>query len=653
MLFLLMWGQHTCFKGDDNVLRIDSNRYKIDVEYYENNIHLDSFKVWVDVSQYGCALQLIEAKLEWLQEDMSSVFKVYGKRWANLSTPEISKDALRLLLDTTKLPLSANCYVLTKKKELSVDISKVVMPCLAHCKKELKKNYEYYSDTIELLEGYIEYSHYKSMRDNMRKKIYLFQKTDLMSPNNLPISTVSSYYERQSTGRYYTKNDAIQTWCKESLPSLTVPKGYFLAWSDFDQIDLRVAANLVLLQNAKESDIEVFKTTDDKYEAMARIMYTSLGMPFSVDGFKQIRKSFKVSVLARMYGAKYETMMQSGDVDGSVIKALNSYYNSHQYYQQYLKAFNDAIGYNCEVMVYDYFGFKRTIYANQIKPLDACLNSPIQSTSNDVVILWVNELVKAFRDLGFGEDKFSVYLIRHDEALFLVHEDCKPYLWLFKKMSEIRIDDWTPLTNKPSFGYNYTIEDKDLMKNYETSIANNFDKTVEDSGYTFTGRKYLSCKATANVFSFYPDTPVTFAIQLFAMSPQYIGMSNAIKSVFNENDKTTYKEAYSLAKQCMDEFKTSFNPNDNVQVFMRNTIDRYNRYYNLNLINNKMDNTWQVVKSSELIKFIEDNGIGYVTFINPFVSKLPLIKNDVQYKYDKDSYPHDSIVNLLEKYCYG
>lgn len=314
----------------------------------------------------------------------------------------------------------------------------------------------------EFLDSFIDYrEHNKAAKDMIKKVAERFEDTEVPG-----ISSLSYYWSRALTGRLYTNNDNVQNIAKLYLPALTGPNDdYYLVWGDFDQIDLRVAYYTVISES--EEDDKLFAQYDDKYEAIARIIDRKLGREFNLENFKDNRKKYKTGILARCYGQSLQRLVRTvGDKDFA--RMLDNYFKSNKRYSKWYDTVCALVDCYDSLSVYTYFGNECFVTLDDCstsdQKVDRILNCPIQGTSNDIIMHMVNKTVSAFRSAGFGEDKFRVYMIRHDEPIFMIHKDALPYLHLIRDNTIIQVDDWGPLTMSLEIGKYYTENQYDDFK---------------------------------------------------------------------------------------------------------------------------------------------------------------------------------------------
>lgn len=305
---------------------------------------------------------------------------------------------------------------------------------------------------VEFLTNFIAYRKHKKAAGDMLKRVNeRFENTSVQG-----ISSLSYEWTRALSGRMYTRHDNIQNIAKLYLTAMTVPNDdYLLVWGDFDQIDLRVAYYTVISESAE--DDKIFNTYDDKYEAIARIIDKRLNREFNIDNFKENRIKYKRGILARCYGQSIQSSIGTvGDKDFA--KMLDEYFKANDRYTSWYDSVVSKVD-SENVTVYTYFGHERNVNFNDLttsdKKIDRLLNCPIQGTSNDIIANMVNKTVRDFRNIGVDEEKFRVYMVRHDEPIFIIHKSCLQYLYLIKRNTVIQVDDWGPITMSLDIGKYY------------------------------------------------------------------------------------------------------------------------------------------------------------------------------------------------------
>lgn len=350
----------------------------------------------------------------------------------------------------------------SRSREISLSKEKVLKPLL-------NKGY-----STEFLSEFISFREHNKAAGDMAKKLKeRFNNTHVDN-----VSELSYSWTKSITGRLYTVNENIQNIAKVYLSAMRGPSDdYLLVWGDFDQIDLRVAYYTILSESAEDDDI--FEHTDDKYEAVARIMDKKLNREFNLEKFKENRNKYKKGILARCYGQSLSQLNETiGDKDFCVM--LDNYYKQNKRYSCWYDSIIELIRSDVDsVDIYTYFGSKNHVKLSDCKTsaekLDRLLNCPIQGTSNDIVMHMTNETVKSFRSAGISEEFFRVYMIRHDEPIFLIHKDYLHMLPKIQSNTMISVDDWGPITMTLGIGTYYNVDESEK---YESYFNKNLNKDI-------------------------------------------------------------------------------------------------------------------------------------------------------------------------------
>lgn len=423
------------------MLQFSRNKDKVDTEQYELNLRQNGFIL--------CDKESME--LQYLYDTaLRDSLYVYAidvmKCRSGYIYSELSRQVLYNYL--TKVEKCPERYFQKRGVQgFSLDLKKVIEPLYAN------------GFAKDFLDVYRDYSSCASRCSSIKSILAGLQETDLIDVNGRKLGKLPYSVNKQLNLRYNYRNfDIVSQLPKDYVENVTVEDGYFLAWGDFAQADLRVAYNL-LLRN--DENYKIMMETDDKYEGIAKLVMASIGMPFDPVKFKEERKLYKVYVLETLYGTRAAQTKKEDEF----VRRLRSYLDTCEKYKDYVKRIMKRMELNLPVITTSYFGyeqmvppFKRT--TNEI--LNFALNSPIQTGTSEVMILTVNRIIERFRALGYTEDDISVYMARHDEVVFKCKKSILEDAWLFEESSEIVIDDWIPLRLDFMFGYQYKHEDKDL-----------------------------------------------------------------------------------------------------------------------------------------------------------------------------------------------
>lgn len=523
-----------------------------DFDQYEQNIKAHGAQVYVDYQRYVLRLNNFAGLLATAERELVRLIRLISlNKYTDISTDSICCTLSRFC--------GINEEELTQTRAdgdvtWSLDQVKIVQPLKEKLDRNLNMPYESLRNASELIDTYIQYKDYKTCVDNARAKLKRFKKTDMPGWSGDLVS-IDFVYEQKDTGRYYTKNDNLQAWNLNMVPSITVPKGYFLFWADFAQIDLRVAYHIYLKQAGSDSD-KIYQEESDKYRAIYKIMCKALDQEPDLDLFKQYRPAFKKAILSAIYNAAERSLaidMKNKDLAGS----LFTYVHSNSGYSQFRKILDNVIDFGIELPIKDYFGFTRMIplptrmdkwTRNQL--VSKACNTPIQATSNGILMLWLENLLQGFEKYGFNRKEHVIpYLIRHDEAIFMVHQSVMPYLWVFNEFMQIALDDWGILELEPHIGLFY----KEPMEELETAYAHQIEEHTKD----YTPRQVNSPRKPVY-------RPISDVIPVYAYALmddlQYLRMAYPGQSASTQQEACAQLEAY--AQQATD-------PNDPAARWIR------------------------------------------------------------------------------------
>lgn len=606
----------------------------IPIETFEDEISINGFSVYIDQRKYTLsmmiALALTDTALKHLLDKI-----IY---MSNGRLRDFNKESFGRFLIKCGAPENIVCSGTGGR--VALNKARVISPLLSYIETRLRSAPVYYADLRDLVLLYKDYIESKHRSDTMFKKHERFKLIDEYNKEGQQLCEITSLYERQSTGRYYTNSDNLQGWNLYAVPTFNCPKDYFLVWADFDQIDLAVAANMILF-NGKPELREIFSMYPDKYEAMSRIIYDSLNMPFDKGRFQLNRKPIKTSILARLYGAGLDTIRRNGFKDLSDAHALDTYFNNHKYYNEYRTNFEKAITFGGEVTARDYFGIERTIPVPQnpvqrSRVIDKCLNTPIQSTSNDIVMLWVLNIVKYFRDMGVGKELFRPYLLRHDEGLFIAHKSLLEHMWIFKQFGSIAIDDWSEITVSPKFGYHYTVEDEELTDAYEKAVTLNQSKITPYQQGAPSTDTWVATGRPLEVYVYAPVTVAVFIYNIIQYAPGWELEAQELYAKIRSKDLTATQYATKVIQAYADEDSTGVT---------KDKLSNYNKYGGIFAL--AIDGVYYTFTASEFLSYIKDNNYKYLTLHNSTMNDY-VIHDGVQMRYNKCTSYHD-VVNVLKE----
>lgn len=446
---------------------------KPDFEQYERTIHADGARIFVDYQKYILSLNYFSGMFEATRIELANILGITSLgKYIEVTPHNVIQTLVRYCgLNERDLQVRKP----DKQYVFSLDQTKILNPL----KEKLDKRADTASESVrlasEIVDLYLKYKEYKTCMDNARAKLKRFSKSEFEGWSS-ELVTIDFMYEMKDTGRYYTKNDNIQTWNLNMAPSITVPKGYVLFWADFAQIDLRVAYHVFLKEPDTEYD-KIYQEETDKYRAIYKIMCLSLGQSPDLELFTKYRPAFKKAILSAIYNAAKHSL--AVDIKNSdLAESLYAYIHNNPGYKAFRERLQRVIDFGIEIPIRDYFGFNRVVpltsnrdfWATNQLVSKGC-NTPIQATSNGILMLWLESVLSGFEELGFNRDQHVIpYLIRHDEVLFMIHQSVLPYLWKFNEYMQIALDDWDLLTLEPHLGFFYKNPMPELEEQYLNQV---------------------------------------------------------------------------------------------------------------------------------------------------------------------------------------
>lgn len=447
-----------------------------DVEQYAKDIGATGTQILVDPLKMSTMFALISAKAASAGR-IASTYLYYGSK-RRYADPDSKDDLIQTLVDCG---CTYNDFCPKGSDKESVDKTKVLNPLLSKLSNSLDKGVmdKGIEDAALVLTSYLDYKSLKTLKSSAKAKLGRMSAEDYEGSNNKKLKAVRFMYEQKETGRFYTRDDSIQNWPLELCHAITAEKDYFLLWCDFDQIDFRVGYHLYLREPGSDAD-KIYLAADDKYRAMYEIICRSAGQEPDFELFLKYRKAYKKAILSAMYNASEQSLI--ADIQNKTLgHQLYEFFQSNERYQNFRRTIDRAIDFGMEVTVSDYFQFQRTIPVPENRNqrilndlVSKCCNTPIQSTSNSIMLLWLETVLTEFEKLGYSRKRdIMPYLIRHDECIFKVHKDVIKDLWKMADCMSLAIDNWDTLTLEPHCGYYYKEPDEELEKMFADCAEKN------------------------------------------------------------------------------------------------------------------------------------------------------------------------------------
>lgn len=432
-----------------------SRTNKIDVNLYDERINRTGF-IMYDRKKIAADLDYYNAHAETCY-DLARMRMIY-KSGNNCNWMK-SDCIIRYLIEYEHCP--ENYFFRARTKGASLESKRVLIPLR-------EKHY-----AEEFLEHYMEYKSWSTKCSKLKSILDYCTDPAGIAADGTKLFKLPYYASVQKNLRFNYKDfDIISQIPKSMANCICVDDGYFLAWGDFAQSDLRIAYNLFL--RTPEND-KIFNSCEDKYEAFARMIAHLNGEDFDLEKFKDQRQTYKKNTLAPVYGQTSAVLPE----DNVFVQRMVGFLNKIKNYTNYRDRIKQYLDYHVPLMVSSYFGFVQQIYSgagNNATTYEA-LNAPCQTGTSEIVISVVNHILDTAYNLGYTEDDISLYMTRHDEPIFKIKKSALDLMTVLQDHSTVMVDGWTPLRLDWDFGYRYKVPDEELQSKFKDLVAN-FDETI-------------------------------------------------------------------------------------------------------------------------------------------------------------------------------
>lgn len=339
--------------------------------------------------------------------------------------------------------------------------------------------YEEGKYNMEFIAPYLEYNDLKSSISAIKSKYTRMDSTILEGEGVSKCKRMFFHYSEAKTSRVYSKDENIQGISKDYLDTFVPNKGKIFVSFDLDQIDFRVLYNLFLKDDDHVELNRLMKIYSDSYEAMTRYIYSLAGETFNVDYYKENRGKFKTAMLAGAYLQTPEQMTKEID-NYEIASTIRRVYDTSKKFIAYKEKVEKSQKEDVGIMKLESY-FKHTMEEpfktgeNEKAVLAGnmrhAISLPVQSTSTQIKEFVTLELYKRLSKFSNNIDEdFNIYLDRHDEVIIELSEKFSDYLWILQDLSNIAIDDWSPVSLEWKLSRRYTVDDKDLIAKYDKQV---------------------------------------------------------------------------------------------------------------------------------------------------------------------------------------
>ena len=280
--------------------------------------------------------------------------------------------------------------------------------------------------------------------------------------------------------RFSTYDENVIGFYGNVRKSLEVPEGYLLLGADFPQIDGKGA---IYSYFKTDKMLEIAETTKDTYlvfKELARHVkhLGDLAQLEELLNGEEFADTSKLEQIIQKFNPSIMKFDSKGQRDTYKVISLATTYNSEyspfkkiQRAMLYLKSSLEVIGiyrYMSEMAIFleeighpvtskSRFGHKSTITkVGKGGILAKIFNTPIQTTSSEILLMFIIHMMDHFRNLGYTKEDIRVYVNRHDEPLFQIKKEVfVDNVEFIKSAAHILIDGWYPFEIGWDIGYSY------------------------------------------------------------------------------------------------------------------------------------------------------------------------------------------------------
>lgn len=429
---------------------VPTDRFKALMRYHQ--------KLYVNYKDLCNLVYIDEAILENLQSLIQKHIAFYTDEWID------------------KINASNVCYYLEHYENVPNNFltTKGVNGVHYSLNEENRNNLNQYNYVPEFMDLLNTYFGMKTAMENGRSLLKAFKKTDLINNAGKEIWQAPFSYRESDTYRVYTSNISATTIPLKYIKTITAPKDYYIIWSDFAQIDLRCAWNMLLRYNNKSLTQDEPVEKVDFYRMVAEDISNINNLEFNINQFKKDRPKYKVSMLSTINGASINSIIRDTG-DKLFAESLYKYVNEqNKSYKSYKETIYKNIDSCVNFYMQSYFGTKMYMpYKGLDKDIcNASLNRPFQGTSADIQKLVTVDIYDRMQSLIQDKAKFFPILNRHDETLWYIHKDCLKYLPQFNDCCEVQIDDWDIVQLEWDIGTEYKVPLTNIAEQFVPEINN-------------------------------------------------------------------------------------------------------------------------------------------------------------------------------------
>lgn len=395
-------------------------------------------------------------------------------------------DQLRLMMYSTLgfIPAELNTYILRKYFDKLGYYERYFMTQSETASFRKERMLQMIADNVCIDFGtmYVELTSLKYYLAKLKKLEQHISYNSTVEGNENETLTVVPYIAKATHNRRFsTANENIIGFYGSLKSALKARKGYVLLSGDFPQIDGKGALYLYfkneltcdLARNSQDTYL-VFKEFQrhvyhlkDKYKLEQKLKAEEYSdttdlekrisefnpsiLPFES---KSQRDIYKVISLSTVYNKRSHYLRPIAKATQDLAEAMEATgrYRIIREMVEYLR----NIGY--PITTISRWGHTRPIVeSSPFRTLSKVLNSSIQTTSSEILIVFITYILDYFYEKGVSRDDIRIYLNRHDEPILEIKEELfVEHAQFFKNVSHILIHGWLPFEIEWKVGYSYS-----------------------------------------------------------------------------------------------------------------------------------------------------------------------------------------------------
>ena len=253
---------------------------------------------------------------------------------------------------------------------------------------------------------------------------------------------VHPFWDYGETFRISYNHPGLSNIAEELREVVTADDGYTLVKIDYDQQEPTILVSWLKIEKLKK----IMEEYHDFYRALGKFFWNK-------DIDDDVRSKLKTAWLATTYGAEIPTIAKQ--VGSEWAKTIYNEINSKlPEFSRFKRGIEDKLS-RRDYEVTSYFGRTRELRYMGNYTKRAMLNSPIQMTGADILMLALYSIKKYKELYDIPDDILRVYWTIHDEIILHVKEGYEELGREIANLISFKIDDWLPLHVNNSISKTY------------------------------------------------------------------------------------------------------------------------------------------------------------------------------------------------------